>query len=217
MIPYDQFIEYSQEQMLTRSMGFYEELRRRRSVRNFSSRHVPREVIEFCIRAAGTAPSGANIQPWQFVVVSNPEVKHEIRIAAEKEEHEFYTRRATKEWLEKLSPLGTDENKEFLESAAYLIAIFVQSYSYNESGKRVKHYYALESVGISTGILITALHHAGLATLTHTPSPMKFLNKILKRPKNEKPFLLLVTGYPVEDASVPDIEKKSLDQFSTFI
>jgi nitroreductase len=164
-----------------------------------------------------TAPSGANLQPWHFVVVQDAEIKRTIRAAAEAEEHEFYTRRATPEWLAALEPLGTDEHKPFLETAPYLIAIFVQTYKQLENGKRLKHYYAHESTGIATGVLITALHHAGLATLTHTPSPMNFLNHILQRPANEKPFLLLVTGYPAEDAVVPMIGKKSYAEMIDFL
>lgn len=217
MLPLDQYLQYPAEEMLARSKAFYQDIRRRRSVRDFSSRPVPREIIENCLRAAGSAPSGANMQPWHFVAVSDPQVKREIRLAAEQEEHEFYTQRASQEWLQALAPLGTDENKPFLEHAACLIAIFVQSYGLDASGKRIKHYYATESVGIATGILITALHHAGLATLTHTPSPMNFLNKILHRPANERPFLLLVVGYPSQDATVPVISKKSLDEIATFI
>jgi nitroreductase len=188
----------------------------RRSVRHFSDQPIPREVITDCLRAAVTAPSGANLQPWHFAVVTDPVIKKKIRTAAETEEHEFYTRRATPEWLAMLEPLGTDEHKPFLETAPYLIAIFVQVYGIKAGGKRIKHYYAQESVGIATGILLTALHNAGLATLTHTPSPMNFLNKILNRPPNEKPFLLLVTGYPAKDALVPKINKKPFDEIVTF-
>jgi len=205
------------EEMAQRAKSVYELMQTRRTVRQFSERPAPREVIENCLRTAGTAPSGANLQPWHFVAVSNPEIKRQIRIAAEAEEHEFYTRRATPEWLEALAPLGTDEHKPFLETAPYLIAIFVQTYGLLADGRRIKHYYAHESVGIATGLLITALHYAGLATLTHTPSPMSFLNEILARPANEKPFLLLVTGYPAADAVVPVIEKKSLDEIATFL
>ena len=157
------------------------------------------------------------MQPWHFVVVSDPELKKQIRDAAEEEEREFYERRATDEWLEALEPLGTDEHKPFLERAPYLIAIFSQSYSFNEEGEKVRNYYVKESVGIATGMLITALHTAGLATLTHTPSPMGFLNELLGRPDHERPFLILVAGYPVEDAEVPDIDKKPLDEITTFV
>ena len=178
---------------------------------------MPGEIIETGIRAAGTAPNGANMQPWHFVVVSDPAIKHRIREAAEAEEREFYSERAPQEWLEALAPLGTDEHKPFLESAPYLIAIFVETYGLLPDGRKVKHYYAHESVGIAAGILITALHHAGLATLTHTPSPMNFLNQILDRPANEKPFLLLVAGYPADGARVPVIRKKPLEEIATFL
>ncbi|MCI0406484.1 MAG: nitroreductase family protein, partial [candidate division Zixibacteria bacterium] len=169
------------------------------------------------LRAAGTAPNGANLQPWQFVVVANPTIKRKIRLAAEVEEREFYEHRAPLEWLAALEPLGTDWEKPFLETAPYLIAIFFKNYDLLPDGRKVKNYYAMESVGIATGFLIAALHHAGLATLTHTPSPMAFLNEILGRPKNEHPFLLLVAGYPAEDAKVPDITKKSLEEIAIFI
>ena len=214
-IPLSTYQEYPTEEMKHRAAGFLAEMKRRRSVRDFSSRPVPRVIIEDCIRAAATAPNGANMQPWHFVIVSDPGVKGRIREAAEAEEREFYSKRAPAEWLEALAPLGTDENKPFLENAPYLIAIFAQSYGWLPDGRKVKHYYAQESVGIATGILITALHHAGLATLTHTPSPMNFLNEILERPKNERPFLLLVTGYPAEQAMVPDINKKAFEEIVT--
>lgn len=208
--------DYSTDEMKQRAASFCEEMRLRRTVRHFSDKSIPREIIEQCIAAASTAPSGANLQPWHFVVVTDPEVKKQIRIAAEAEEREFYRKRAPKEWLEALAPLGTDEHKPFLEIAPYLIAIFVQRHGLLTDGRTVKNYYALESVGIATGILITAIHHAGLASLTHTPSPMEFLNKILGRPGNERPFLLLVVGYPAADAVVPDIGKKSLEEITTF-
>jgi len=202
--------------MRDRVAEFYTIMRRRRTVRHYSKQPVPREIIEDSLRAAGTAPSGANLQPWHFVVISDPEIKRQVREAAEREEHEFYTTRAPAEWLEALSPLGTDEHKPFLETAPYLIAVFVQSFGLLPDGRKVKHYYATESVGIATGILITALHLAGLVTLTHTPSPMNFLNQILKRPANERPFLLLVVGYPADDARVPRLTKKAFDEFVTF-
>jgi nitroreductase len=214
LVPYHQF---PVEEMQQRAYDFLEELRGRRTIRDYSNRAVPRGIIESCISAAGTAPSGANLQPWHFVVVSNPEIKRKIRIAAEEEEHEFYTRRAPQEWLDVLAPLGTDESKPFLETAPYLIAIFVQPYSELADGRRLKHYYAMESVGIATGVLITALHHAGLATLTHTPSPMGFLKEILHRPDNERPFLLLVVGFPSEEAKVPRISKKPISDIATFL
>lgn len=215
-IPYSSYIEYPQDEMIRRAGEFREEMQRRRTIRDFSDRDIPESVIDDCIRAASTAPNGANQQPWHFVVVRNPALKKKIRDAAEKEEKEFYENRAPDEWLEALYPLGTDENKPFLEKAPCLIAIFSQSYGVDESGGKQKHYYVKESVGIATGILITALHHAGLATLTHTPSPMGFLNELLDRPDNERPFLLLVTGYPAEDVTVPDIQKKSLEDVATF-
>ena len=180
---------------------------KRRTLRDFDSREVPAEVIEAALRTAASAPSGANQQPWRFVLVRDAATKARIRVAAEAEEREFYGHRATREWLEALAPLGTDEHKPFLEEAPVLIAIFLQRYGVDAKGQRVKNYYMTESVGISTGFLIAALHHAGLATLTHTPSPMKFLNEILGRPSNERPFLLLVVGYPKPDAEVPDIER----------
>lgn len=216
-IPLPNYREYSPDEMRARAASFYEEVNRRRTVRQFSDRRVPREVIENCLRAAGTAPSGANLQSWHFVVISNPATKREIRAAAEQEEREFYTKRATPEWLAALEPLGTDENKPFLETAPYLIAIFSKLHDTLPDGRIVKTYYATESVGLATGILITALHHAGLATLTHTPSPMRFLNRILDRPKNEHPFLLLVVGYPAEDAVVPAIGRKPLEEICTFM
>ena len=209
--------EHSVEDMNRRAAEFYEHVRRRRTVRDYSDRAVPRSVIENCLLAAGTAPSGANIQPWHFVVVSDPAVKRRIRVEAEKEEHEFYQHKAPKEWLDALAPLGTDEHKPFLEHAPYLIAIFAESYGVGPEGAKVKHYYAQESVGIATGMLITAVHNAGLVSLTHTPSPMGFLNEILGRPANERPFLLLVVGYPAEGAMVPAISKKPLGAIATFV
>ena len=203
--------------MKRNAIAFNERMQSRRTVRQFSDRSVPREVIESCLRAAGSAPSGANLQPWRFVAVADLAVKHEIRVAAEEEEREFYEHRAPKEWLEALAPLGTDSRKPFLEIAPWLIAIFSQPYSVRPDGTRMKHYYATESVGIATGFLVAALHHAGLASLTHTPSPMAFLNRILKRPAHEKPFLLLVVGHPAEDARVPDIHRNPLSEISSFV
>lgn len=216
-IPLSDYQEYGIDEMKERAAAFSRQMRRRRTVRHFSDRPIPLEIIQECIRAAASAPSGANLQPWRFVVVSDPSVKRQIRIAAEQEEKEFYTKRAPKEWLEALAPLGTDEHKPFLETAPYLIAIFVERYGVLPDGRKVKHYYAVESVGIATGILITAIHTAGLASLTHTPSPMKFLNEILGRQSNESPFLLLVVGYPAEGALVPDIERKRMENVCTFI
>jgi len=217
MMPLTEYQEYPLEEMQQRAAAFYAEIRRRRTVRDFSPRPVPREVIENCLRAAGTAPSGANMQPWHFVVVSDAAVKSRIRTAAEDEERAFYGGRAPEEWLDALAPLGTNADKPFLETAPYLIAIFALAYGATAEGEKVKHYYVQESAGIATGFLIAALHHAGLATLTHTPSPMRFLNDILGRPANERPFLLLVTGYPAEDATVPQITKKPLEQIATFV
>jgi len=209
--------EYPVDEMRQRVTDFYEEINRRRTVREFSDRPVPSDIIETALRAAGTAPSGANLQPWHFVVVSGAETKKKIRVAAEVEEREFYEHRASAEWLEALRPLGTDSDKPFLETAPYLIAVFLQKFGELPDGRKVKHYYPVESTGIATGILITALHEAGLATLTHTPSPMKFLNEILDRPKSERPFLLLVVGYPAAAAAVPDIERKPLKDFTSLV
>lgn len=205
------------EEMAARAAAFCANLRRRRTVREFSAEPVPQAVIESCLMAAASAPSGANQQPWHFVVVSDPAVKRQIREAAEEEERAFYHGRASEEWLDALSHLGTDEHKPFLETAPYLIVIFAQSYGIDGEGNKIKHYYATESVGIATGMLITAVHQAGLVSLTHTPSPMKFLNQILGRPNNERPFLILVVGYPAADVSVPRITKKTLDEVATFI
>lgn len=216
-IPLDSYHEYPPAEMQQRADDFYAELRSRRSVRDFSDRPVPRGVIETCLRTAGTAPNGANLQPWHFVVVADPAVKQRIREAAEAEEREFYSGRAPQDWLDALAPLGTDADKPFLETAPYLIAIFAQSYGIGPDGKKVKHYYVTESVGIATGFLIAALHHAGLATLTHTPSPMGFLGKLLGRPEHERPFLLLVVGYPADGATVPAITKKAPDEIATFV
>lgn len=216
-VPLSEYRALPVEEMRKRALEFYQEVKRRRTVRHFSSRPVPRDVIEHCLRAAGTAPNGANRQPWHFVVVSNPEIKRRIREAAEKEEEAFYSGRAPDDWLEALAPLGTDANKPFLETAPYLIVIFAKSYDLAEDGSKIKNYYVQESVGIATGLLITAIHHAGLASLTHTPSPMGFLNELLDRPANERPFLILVVGYPADDARVPVISKKSLDEIATFL
>jgi nitroreductase len=216
MVPLDQYKEYPVDEMRTRVQDFANDIKRRRTVRDFSDRPVPRDIIEDAIRAAGTAPSGANLQPWHFAVVSDPTIKRQIRKAAEEEERSFYQERAPQEWLDALAHLGTDEHKPFLETAPYLIAIFAQSYQLEDDGSKTKHYYVQESVGLATGFLIAALHRAGLATLTHTPSPMGFLRDILQRPKHERPFLLLVVGYPTDDAQVPDITKKSLDEIATF-
>ena len=217
MVPLPGYRELSPDQMRTEAQAFLERMRLRRTVRNFSDRPVPREVLEACLLAAGTAPNGANRQPWRFVAVSNPEIKRRIRDAAEAEEREFYGGRAPKEWIEALAHLGTDDQKPFLERAPWLVVIFAESYEVNADGDRLKNYYVTESVGIATGMLITALHHAGLVTLTHTPSPMKFLNDILDRPDNERPFLVLVVGYPEDGATVPDITKKPLSDIAVFV
>ncbi len=211
------YTELPLAEMRCRAETFNAELQRRRSVREFSDRPVSRAVIENCLRAAGSAPSGANQQPWSFVAVSNPQVKRQIRTLAEQEERAFYAQRAPEEWLDALTPLGTGPEKPFLETAPYLIAIFAQRYGLTPEGEKCKHYYVQELVGIATGLLIAALHHAGLATLTHTPSPMDFLATVLARPENERPFLLLVTGYPAEGATVPDIRRKPLEQIAEFI
>jgi nitroreductase len=211
------FRERPLAEMRIRATEFLHEMRRRRSVREFSDRPVPLAILEDCLRVANSAPSGANQQPWHFVVVSNPEIKRRIRLAAEKEEREFYTRRASREWLDALRPLGTDENKPFLETAPHLIAIFAQSRGQEPDGTKVKHYYVAESVGIATGMLIAAFHHAGLVCLTHTPAPMRFLNEILGRPSFERPYLILVVGYPADGAQVPAIKKKSLAEVTTFL
>jgi nitroreductase len=216
-VPAPKIVPRSEAELLRRAQEFYEVMRQRRTIRDFSDRPVSREVIEYCIRAAGTAPSGANLQPWHFVAVSDPVVKHEIGIAAEKEEKEFYAHRAPKAWLEALAPLGTDSNKPFLEIAPWLIAVFAQPFRILPDGTRSPTYYAIESVGIATGMLVTAVHSCGLVSLTHTPSPMGFLNRILKRPSYEKPFILLVVGHPAENALVPDIGRKPLDEISSFV
>ncbi|MGH9897419.1 MAG: nitroreductase family protein [Pyrinomonadaceae bacterium] len=215
-IPLTSYREYLPEEMKQRAASFRADLQRRRTVRYFSSRPVPREVIEDCLLVAGSAPSGANLQPWRFAVVSDPTIKRQIREMAEKEEHEFYHGRAPQEWLDALAPLGTDEHKPYLETAPYLIVVFAESYGLLPDERRVKNYYVAESVGIATGMLITAIHHAGLVSLTHTPSPMGFLNQILERPGHEKAFLILVVGYPAENAVLPDISKKPLEEIATF-
>jgi len=215
-VPLTTHEEYTLPEMRQRLHDFYVNVNRRRTVREFSDRPVPRDIIEDALRAAGTAPSGANLQPWHFSVVSGARTKSRIRAAAEVEEKEFYEHRASPEWLQALEPLGTDTNKPFLETAPYLIAVFLQKFGVLPDGRKVKHYYPVESTGIATGILITALHMAGLVCLTHTPSPMKFLNEILGRPTSERPFLLLVTGYPADGAEVPDIHRKPLNDFVSY-
>lgn len=216
-VPLANYREYPVEEMKQRAAAFYMDVQRRRTVRHFSDRPVPREIIEDCLRAAATAPSGAHMQPWHFLIVTDPVVKRQIREAAEDVECEFYNTYAPQEWLETLAPLGTDAYKLFLEMAPYLIVIFAQRYGLLPNERKIKHYYIPESVGIATGILITAIHQAGLVSLTYTPSRMGFLNDILDRPANERPFLILVVGYPAADAVVPDLRRKSLQEIATFI
>ena len=207
---------YQEPKMIERSITFFELMIQRRTVRDFSDRPIPIEIIQNAIQTASSATSGANKQPWHFVIVKDPVIKKDIRVAAEKEEKEFYEHRAPDYWLEDLNQFGTDWHKPFLEIAPYLIVVFKQSYDLGKSGKR-KNYYVNESVGIASGFLLTALHNAGLATLTHTPSPMGFLEKILKRPENEKAVLLIPVGYPAENAKVPDLKKKSFQEVATII
>lgn len=216
-IPLQTYRELPAEEMRAAARSFLETMRRRRTVRDFSDRPVPRDIIEDCLLAAGTAPNGANRQPWRFVVVGDPDIKARMRTEAELEEQAFYSGKAPPEWIAALEHLGTDEHKPFLERAPWLIVVFGESYEVMEDGTKAKNYYVTESVGIATGILITALHHAGLVTLTHTPSPMKFLNGLLGRPDNERPFLILVVGYPEEDATVPDITKKPIQDIAIFL
>jgi nitroreductase len=219
MEPLADFRRYGEAEMIGRAKAFYADLRRRRTVRDYSSEPIPRDVLEQALLAAGTAPSGANLQPWHFAVITDPALKKRVREEAEIEEREFYNGKASPEWLEALAPLGTDANKPFLETAPALIAIFAQRYGELADGRRRKHYYVPESVGIATGFLIAALHDAGLATLTHTPSPMNFLNGICGRPESEKPYILLVVGYPAEGATVPVHGglKKPLAEFTSWL
>lgn len=214
-VPLRSYREYPVDEMLARSRSFAAEMQRRRTVREFSDRPVPLEIIEACIEAAGTAPSGAHQQPWHFVVVSDPAVKRSIRVAAEAAEAEFYAT-APADWLAALAPLGTDEHKPYLETAPYLIAVFAERYGLAPDGGRSTHYYVMESVGIATGLLIAALHHAGLVTLTHTPNPMGFLSKVLDRPPNERAVMLVVAGYPAAGARIPDLVRKPLSEIATF-
>jgi nitroreductase len=214
-VPLSSYREYPVAEMVTRSREFARELGRRRTVRQFSDRPVPRAVIEACLEAAGTAPSGAHQQPWHFVVVTDPATKRAIRDAAEAAEAEFYAT-APADWLAALAPLGTDASKPYLETAPYLIAVFAERYGLTPDGTRRTHYYVSESVGIATGFLLAALHHAGLVTLTHTPSPMGFLTEVLDRPANERAMMLVVAGYPAPGAVVPDIRRKPLAAIATF-
>lgn len=217
-VEHTSFIHRDEDEMRQRATDFFDLMCSRRTVREFSDKPVPREVIEAAILTAGRAPSGANKQPWHFAVISDPDVKSRLRTAAEEEEREFYGGRATKEWLNDLEPFGTDAHKPFLEVAPWLIAVFRQSYGLDEdTGEKTKNYYVHESAGLAAGFLITALHNAGLATLTHTPSPMGFLNEVCGRPKNEHATMLIVAGYPADNVKVPDIAKKSLDEISSWI
>ena len=218
-VPLTGYEDLTEAEMQSRADSVLETLTKRRTIRDFSDKPVPRALIESCIKAAGTAPSGANHQPWYFVAISNAEIKRKIRIAAEAEEVEFYGKRASEEWLDALAPLGTDASKPFLETAPWLIAVFSQKRGGEKTGQDKKNYYITESVGLATGMLITALHSAGLGTLTHTPAPMGFLRDICKRPKDEKPFVLMVVGYPANDAKVPQhaLIKKDISEISVFL
>jgi nitroreductase len=215
-VPLSGYIARDGAVMKRRAASFYRLVSRRRSLRMFSARSVPRAVIEKCVMSGGTAPSGANLQPWHFAVVGAPDMKRRIRLAAETEEREFYNRRAPKAWLKALEPLDTDAKKPYLETAPYLIVVFQRNYETDANGERIKQYYAGESVGIATGILLTALHHAGLATLTHTPNPMGFLRSLLGRPSNERAVMIVVVGYPAKGAKVPDIGRKTLADIASF-
>ncbi len=206
--------ERPESDMRARAEAFHEMMDQRRSVRFFSDRPVPRDLIERAILTAGTAPSGAHRQPWRFVVVDDPGLKHQIRLAAEEEEYESYHGRMAEEWLEALAPLGTDWHKPFLETAPWLVICFAETYGVSAGGEKIKHYYVQESCGIACGFFIAAIHNMGLVTLTHTPSPMRFLNDILHRPKNERPYILFPVGYPSEDATVPDLQRKRLDEIT---
>lgn len=210
-------MDLSDAEMLENANAFYDRMKRRHTVRDFSDRAVPREVIEQCIRAAGSAPSGANHQPWHFVAISNPDLKHQIRLAAEAEEKRFYDGGASDEWIKALEPIGTSADKPHLDIAPWLIVIFAQRWGHFDDGTRFKNYYVPESTGIATGFLVSALHHAGLVSLTHTPNPMKFLNGLLGRPESEKPIMILAVGHPSDDAQVPKVAKmkKTLDQILT--
>lgn len=207
---------FSEEETVKRSEAFFKKVDGRRSVRDFSNTPIPREVIDNLIKSASTAPSGAHKQPWTFCVIQNPEIKKQIRIAAEKEERESYEGRMNEEWVKDLKPLGTDWRKPFLETAPYLIIVFKKPFDFDKNGNKKQNYYVTESVGLACGFLINAIHNAGLVTLTHTPSPMKFLSEILDRPINERPFLLLPIGYPANEVYVPDIKRKSLEEVAAY-
>ena len=216
--PYIKYVRdtYSNEISTRRSAEFYHWYDSRRSVRDFSAKPIPRELIDNLVMSAGSAPSGANKQPWTFCIVSNPDIKQQIRIAAEKEEKESYEHRMGAQWLKDLQPLGTDWEKPFLEIAPYLIIVFKKVYDVGIEGEKLNNYYVNESVGLACGFLLTAIHNAGLVALTHTPSPMNFLTKILGRPENERPFLLIPVGYPTDETYVPDIKRKTLEEIAVF-
>lgn len=217
-IPLEGYEDVSSDEMITRSEDLLTHMRKRRTVRDFSDKPVRREVIENAILTAGTAPSGANMQPWHFTAISDPAIKKKVREAAEAEEIEFYTNRASERWLADLAPLGTDHNKPFIETAPWLIVCFRQAYRVDpETGEKRNNYYVHESAGLAAGFLISALHNAGLATLTHTPSPMTFFNEITGRPAEERAIMMIVTGYPASDATVPNITKKPLDEISNWL
>ncbi len=207
---------YPAEEMISRSKEFYIWMDKRRTVRDFSDKPIPKEVIDNIILTASTAPSGAHKQPWTFCVVSNPEIKKQIRVEAEKEEYESYTSRMSEEWLADLRPLQTDWKKEFLEIAPYLIIVFKKAYDVGDDGNKQNNYYVSESVGLACGFLLSAIHHAGLVALTHTPSPMNFLTKVLNRPANERPFLLIPVGYPADEVYVPKLERKQLEEIAEY-
>ena len=209
-------VKYSEEETLNRSQDFFHYMNRRRTVRAFSDKPVPKQVVENLIMTASTAPSGAHKQPWTFCAVADPAIKTQIREAAEKEEYESYHRRMSEEWLRDLAPLGTDWHKPFLEIAPWLIVVFKKAYEFDAEGNRRKCYYVNESVGLACGFLLTAIHNAGLVSLTHTPSPMNFLQKILNRPENERPFLLIPVGYPADEVKVPDLKRKKLEEVAVF-
>lgn len=215
-IPLPYSANYSSQTMAQKAIDFNNHIQKRRTVRDFSDKSITKEIIEQCLLAAGSAPSGAHMQPWHFVAINNQEIKSKIRTAAEIEEKEFYHHRASQEWLSALEPLGTNTSKPFLETAPWLIVVFLERYGIDKKGNRFKHYYTPESVGISCGILITALHNCGLSTLTHTPSPMGFLKEILKRPVQERAYMLIVCGHPTQDAKVPNLNRKGLNEISTF-
>lgn len=211
-----EFQELTESEMRARAESFLTRMSTRRTVRDFSDRPVKQDIIQNALATAGTAPSGANRQPWHFAAVGSSTIKKQIRLGAEEEERQFYDGRAPQDWLEALAPFGTDANKPFLEIAPWLIAVFARKFDVDDAGKKQKNYYVTESVSIAAGLLVAALHNAGLATLTHTPSPMKFLNEILDRPVREKPLMLIVVGYPQEDAKVPVIKRKDLNQIASF-